>query len=730
MKVATSKLKNFHVTQLGEYACGLACLSTISKYHGGEVTQEKLRDVSGTTTSGTTLLGLIQAAAEIGLEAKGFEAEVKHLKEQEAPVILHVIMDKVREHYIVSFGFDGERFWLSDPGVGIVSTNEAELKEIWKSSILLQVTPTEKFQTHKIQSNSKMDWFKTLIAEDIPILLVATVLGTLMAITGLSTAIFSQKLIDDFLPNQTYDKAILGVVALGLLLLFRSFLGYFQGVFMARQGRDLNIRIVSSFIGKILHLPMKYFKGFSTGDLIARMNDSLRIKNTVSLITGTVIINLLVVLVSLIFVFYQSNIVGWLCVLGSLAFLFVGWRYHRPIISKQKEVMAAHALNETQYIDSLTGIQVLRSYGKEEVFRQRIDQVYTHYQSKGYDLAILGNNFSFFTQVIVAVFMSLLFGLGVYLVFQENLQLGELMALIQVGSSIIPAVAGLVVANIQLQEAKVAFDRMHEIAGLKEEDQTISESNSKTIHAECLLAVDQLMFRYPGRSPILKGVSFQLHAGQTTALFAHVGTGKSTLVDLIQCFYLPEQGKVQMPFLGTGQISMEHWRKQLGVVNQKEKLFNGSVLDNIALSNTQEDFEAAAQLLQEMGWWNLFDILPQGVLTLCGEDGRNLSGGQRQLVGLARAMVRRPKILILDEATSAMDYGIERLVLSLVFDYVSNTGASLLLITHQPTLAAGMDRVLILEKGQIIAHGTAEELLQKDNLLSRAYQNILEPNWR
>ncbi|MCH7399554.1 ABC transporter transmembrane domain-containing protein [Belliella sp. DSM 107340] len=154
---------------------------------------------------------------------------------------------------------------------------------------------------------------------------------------------------------------------------------------------------------------------------------------------------------------------GWLCVVGSLAFLFVGWRYHRPIIAKQKEVMAAHALNETQYIDSLTGIQVLRSYGREEVFRQRIDQVYTHYQSKGYDLVILGNNFSFFTQVIVAVFMSLLFGLGVYLVFQENLQLGELMALIQVGSSIIPAVAGLVVANIQFQEAKDSNPRRSHI---------------------------------------------------------------------------------------------------------------------------------------------------------------------------------------------------------------------------------------------------------------------------
>lgn len=728
MKIKVSKLKKFYVSQLGEYACGLACLSTLSRYYGGEVTQEKLRDVSGTTMSGTTLLGLIQAASEIGLTVKGFEAEIKHLKEQEEPVILHVIMDQVREHYVVCFGFDGKQFWISDPGVGIVSYSEAELSEIWKSGILLQVKSTERFQTLESQSNSKQAWFRSLIAEDLPILAVAAVLGTLMAITGLSTAIFSQKLIDDFLPSQTYDKAIFGVIALGVLLLFRSLLGYFLGVFMARQGKDLNIRIVSSFVGKIFNLPMNYFKGFSTGDLIARMNDSLRIQQTVAMITSTVIINVLVVVVSLVFVFYQSSVVGWLCVLASLTFLIIGWRYHQPIIAKQKEVMAAHALNETQYIDSLTGVHVLRTYGKEQVSKDRIDQVYGHYQTKGYELAIIGNNFSFFTQVIVAIFMSLLFGLGVYLMFQKNLQLGELMALIQVGSSILPAIAGLVVANIQFQEAKVAFDRMHEIAGLKAENQEIPMNKEEAEDLNVLIKAENLVFRYPGRSPILKGVNFQLQAGQTTALFAPVGTGKSTLVELIQRFYIPEQGRLSMPFLSDKCSDLMTWRNQLGVVSQKEKLFNGTLLDNIALTNNPQEFEITVHALQEMGFLKFFNQFPQGILTICGEEGRNLSGGQRQLVGLARALVKKPKILILDEATAAMDWETEHAVLSVVKSYVMANQASLLLITHQPILAASMDNLMVLEDGQIKAFGTAVELLQTENQFSKAYQHLVTLN--
>ncbi|MDR7129064.1 ATP-binding cassette subfamily B protein [Algoriphagus sp. 4150] len=728
MIFSPKKLKKYHVAQLGEYACGLACLCTISNYYGAEFSQEKLRDISGTTQSGTTLLGLIQAAQKIGYEAKGFEAEKHHLAELSGPAILHVVQDQNWEHYIVYFGFAEEKHWVSDPGVGILGLTDSELAEQWKSGILLRLEPTESFQKKTALSQAKRGWFVSLIKEDIPILVVATVLGGLMAITGLSTAIFSQRLIDDFLPNQAYEKALFGVIALCVLLGFRAVLGYVQGVFMARQGRDLNVRIVSSFIQRILKLPMSYFRGYSTGDLIARMNDSLRIRNTVSLITGTVIINLLVVIVSLAFVFYQSLLIGWICLGGVLSFLIAGWRYNGPILAKQKEVMAAHAQNESQYVDSLTGMHVLRSYGKEAEYQHRIEQVYGIYQSKGYELAIIGNSFSFWTQLIVAIFLSLLFGTGVYLIFDGELLLGELMALISVGSTTIPAVAGLVVANIQFQEAKVAFDRLFEIAGLEtetEENLNVEKGNSAKAP---LLELDEVSFRYPGRSQILKEVSFLIQPGEHISLFAPVGTGKSTVVDLIQRFYSPESGEIKLNGYPASEYSLSQWRSTLGVVNQKEKIFNSTVFDNIAMSSDPKELERIAKVGEELGVWGLFLGLPQGVMSLCGEDGRNLSGGQRQLVGIVRALVRQPKILILDEATAAMDFELEDQLLGLLRKYIRQRKAGLLLITHQPTLAARADRILLLKEGRIIHSGRHEELMHNENAYSRAINQLLQPN--
>ena len=170
------------------------------------------------------------------------------------------------------------------------------------------------------------------------------------------------------------------------------------------------------------------------------------------------------------------------------------------------------------------------------------------------------------------------------------------------------------------------------------------------------------------------------------------------------------------------------WRNQLGVVSQKEKLFNGTVLDNIALTNNPQEVEKTIQTLQELGLEGFFNQFPQGILTICGEEGRNLSGGQRQLVGLARALVKKPKILVLDEATAAMDWETEHAVLSMVKSYVRANQASLLLITHQPTLAASMGHLMVLEDGQIKAFGTASELLKTENQFSKAYQHFVPLN--
>src|SRR5690554_2086633 len=366
MKPQKNQLKKFHVPQMGEHACGLACISALANYYGGSISQEQLRQISGTTLNGTSLLGLSQAAHQIGFEAKGYEGNTESLKALGHPSILH-INDTKRQHYIICYGYENGKFVVGDPGWGITYYSETELESMWQSKALLSLKPNDSFQTRKKTQQTQWEWFMALIREDIPVLAVAAVIGVLMAVTGLAPAIFSQKLIDEFLPNNDVQKIVLGLTALGLLLCIRAFLGYIQGIFMASQGKNLNIRIVKSFVEKVIRLPISYFRGYSTGDLIARMNDSMRIRNTVALFTGGVAINILVVIISLGYIFLQSVAMGFLSVSGIIFFFLVAWRFNTPIYKVQKEVMASHSLNESQYIDAITGIATIKSFGKEEI---------------------------------------------------------------------------------------------------------------------------------------------------------------------------------------------------------------------------------------------------------------------------------------------------------------------------------------------------------------------------
>ena len=227
---------------------------------------------------------------------------------------------------------------------------------------------------------------------------------------------------------------------------------------MVRQSRDLNERVISNFINKILYLPKSFFNGHSTGDFIARMNDAQRIQRTVTLITGN---HHHRVSWSLLYLqcmyFYLSYQVGLASISSIIFFLLLAWKYHKKIVDKQREVMAAYAANESNYVDTLQGNATIKSFGKEPAFIDRMTAVYKVFQGKIYELGNLGNTYGFFTSSVSAIYIVIIFLVGITFVLKEQLQLGEFVAILSVGGSLVPSLANLTISNIQIQEAKVAF---------------------------------------------------------------------------------------------------------------------------------------------------------------------------------------------------------------------------------------------------------------------------------
>lgn len=698
------------VLQQGQADCGVACLASILRYYGGNSRLERLRELSGTDPQGTTLLGLYQAAGQIGFDAEGMEADgIENLKtDVNGPVILHLLLEDRLQHYVVCYGWDESKrhFLIGDPARGVTTYTEAELLTRWSSRVLLALTPNQNLVQQADEQRVKQSWLWEVLREDAPLLGIATGLGVITAALGLSTAIFSQKLIDEILPKSDTRRLVLGLVLLAFLLIARSLVSYLRGILLNQQSKGFNNRITNRFYESLLYLPKSFFDSRKTGELIARMNDTGRIQRTISYLTGAVIINVLVVLASSVYIFTYSIPIGLLTLLSIPLYAGLVWIYQRPILDGQRNAMAASAHTESNYVDSIQGIDVIKATHSESFFGQLTRSVYGTFQEKLYQLGQLGLRFGLAAELIGAVLIAGIIAYTSFLVLHKQLQIGEMMALLTMVGSVIPAVNNLSMTNMQLQEAKVAFDRMYEFAHL-EPEYNLTDLGSKTALTKTggplpfeILKLEKVSFRFPGRPLLLNDITLTVRRGEWVVLVGESGSGKSTLLQLIQRFYQFESGQIEVNESNWDNIHTTSWRSLIGVVPQHIKLFNGTLLDNISLGDSVKEAQQVVDFCQKYGFDRYFEQFPQGYLTLLGEDGINISGGQRQLVALARALYRKPQLLLLDEPTASMDRHTAQFAMRLIHQLRNQMGV--LLITHQHHFANEATRIYALEENKLL----------------------------
>lgn len=286
------------------------------------------------------------------------------------------------------------------------------------------------------------------------------------------------------------------------------------------------------------------------------------------------------------------------------------------------------------------------------------------------------------------------------------------MAVLGIAGSLLPAVAGMALITISINEAHVAFNRMYEFASLPPEEQ--GKVTETEFHS---LEVEELTFRFPGQKQLFRGLSLTVNIGECIVITGESGCGKSTFVQLLQKFYPYESGRITLnKHTELSQLTTDSWRRIIGVVPQQIELFNGSVVDNL-LPAPNDQPEAISQFATDYGFLPFIESLPQGFATLVGEEGINLSGGQQQLIGFMRALYHKPQLLILDEFTSAMDIHTEQFVLNLLQRLKPQI--AILFVSHRlHTIRHIADRIFIIDQGIVTHSGTHEELLSTNNFYS------------
>lgn len=675
--------------------CGVACLLSVVKYYGGDSSLNLLRTISGTSKKGTTLLGLYQAAKEIGFDVNGRKVDIEYLKEGNEPKILHVLLPNNVQHYIICYGYRDGRFEIVDPASGRTEYSESRLRGVWKSQSLLDLKPNSNFTTIKGFKKAKQKWFLDLLNEDWRLIIFSLVLGIMTSAFGLLLSVFSQKLIDEIIPSRDLFNLRLSIVLLGLLLIIGVLIGVFRDKVMNIQTKDFNNRIVNSFFDVLLNLNQSFFDSRKIGDLVARLNDTQRVQKVIRLIVGNFIINIIVFVLSIITIFsysYQSGLI----VMMAVPFYFILiYRFNNVIIKLQKATLKNHSLVESNFINTISFISDIKTFNLFNFFRQKNSDFFSDYQKEIYDL----RNTQIKLNLINGVFSTILISvLLIYIstqVFFGFKTIGELTAILGLVGIILPAMSSLALVFVPLNEAKVAFDRMYEFTQFKKE-----KNDGSKIDNFDKLTVDSLNFGFQGQSILLKNVHFRIEKGEFVAIIGSSGSGKSTFGKIIQMSYLHEEGEIVINDLSIKNIQLSSWRNLIGVVPQFIALVNGTIKENIVFGSeiTDKDMYKFCSTFKLNGFIEQF---PSGLNTLIGEEGINISGGQRQIVGLLRALFKRPQLLILDEFSSNLDPVLEKMILSTLQILKDQIGV--VFITHKRDFIDKMvDRTYLLENQEFV----------------------------
>lgn len=701
--------------------CGAACLLSIVRYYGGDSSILHVRELSGTTNTGTSLLGLYQAAGQLGFTAQGAEANgIPDLIEHGKPCVLAVVIEKVLAHYVLCYGFEGGKFIISDPGRGIIEMTESELSAIWTRKCLL-LEPNSTFEKKEKISKRKKTWFISLVQDDFGILGASVAIGLVISVLGMVMAVFSQKLVDDVIPSHNSTKLVAGFILVFILLIANVIITAMRSRLLVTQSRDFNNRIIVFFLSKLLNLPKSFFDTRKTGDMVARLNDTRRIQSVISLLTGETIINVLAIIVAITFLFIYSWKVALVALISMPVYYWIISRNNKKIVSQQRDVMGAYSMSESGFINTIGGISDIKSYLQQSSFLKLNETLYSSFQNNVFNLGRTKIRIAIYAGIVGTIIQIILIALCCILVFDGTMTTGELMAVIGISGTLFSAVANLALVMIQVNEARVAFDRMYEIVDAKEEnDDTDEIGQLKADDVE----IKNMSFRFIGGRRIFDNISIRFAKGMITCIVGESGCGKSTLCQVIERFYVPEEGELILDGQSADSIPLPYWRSIVSYVPQDIFIYNGTVLDNICFGNIPKDINEVVRFCEKYGLDKFISELPAGLGTLVGEEGINLSGGQKQLIAFARALYRPSKILILDEVTSAMDRKTEKHICSVLQSLRDDH--IIIFITHRLETARLLgDNIVVMEKGRMSAQGTHLELMQSDNFYSEYWNSLL-----
>lgn len=703
--------KRTFVPQIDTRDCGVAALASIAKFYGSEFSLAHLRELAKTNKDGTTALGIIRAANKIGFQSKAIQANMSlfDLEDVPYPFIVHVNKKGKLPHYYVVYQSHKKHLIIGDPdpSVKVTKIKKEAFESEW-TGIAIFLVPKPNYRPHKDKKNGLISFLPLIFRQRSLIfyIILASLLVTLINIVG---SYYLQGILDEYIPNQM--KSTLGIISIALIIAYiiQQIMSYSRDYLLTVLSQRLSIEVILSYIRHIFELPMSFFATRRTGEVVSRFTDANSIIDALASTILSLFLDVSILLAVGGVLLAQNPNLFLLSLVSIPIYITIIFVFLKPFEEMNHDVMQSNSLVNSAIIEDINGIETIKSLTSEEIRYQKIDGEFIDYLNKSFKLSkysILQTALKQGAKLIINIYI---LWLGAQLVMSNKISIGQLITFNSLLTYFTNPLENIINLQTKLQSAKVANNRLNEVY-LVESEYSNRQTLTNVFSLNGDIKFEEISYKYGFGRDTLSDINITIKQGDKISLVGISGSGKTTFAKMIVNFFSPYKGRITINNNDLKMIDKKILRRHINYLPQQAYIFSGSILENLTLgaseSITQEDIIKACEIAEIR---KDIEEMPMNYQTQLS-DGAGLSGGQKQRIALARALLTKAPVLILDEATSGLDVLTEKKVID---NLMAMSDKTIIFVAHRLSISKRTNQVIVLNQGKIIETGSHIELLEK-----------------
>ena len=713
--------------------CGPACFAMIASSFNLYISLADIRKIAGTDKLGTNIAGIVKVSNEYGLKANPLKANDKQrvlLDNLPVPFMVLVNSNENKDelqtnHFVVVKKINKTNIEIWDPEstVGKHKLNIEEFLLLW-SGYAIFFRETTEFKTKK-KVNSFIRFIPILYPHKKTIFSCIAA-SFLMMLLGIIISFYYKYLFDDVLFSEAYNTLTALSVGVVVVTITQAIIGAFRDLVLNIFSLKIEIQLHFSFINQILKLPLFFFETRETGDIMSRLSDIDKIRDTFSKTAISSLMDIITVFFVTPLLFIINKTLFFISFDSVLIMSIIVFLFSKIFKNLYTKVWSEDTIASSYLYEVLNGAMTVKSLHSEDSVYNEYDckktkAIWTRWKISKYSV-IQG----FINCVVQNVSSILIFWFGSMKITDNSITLGTLISFNALLIYFTGPLFRLVNLQPTIQDSMLAAERVSEILDLDQ------EKDNKKLYLQPISLFDNIVFkniffRYGSHRLLYKDLSLTIKKGEWTAFVGPSGSGKTTLVKLIMGLYIPEEGNILIGGNNLKDIDINILRSHIGYVPQEIFLFSGTIAQNISMSTSDIDMKSVIGAAEKAGAAEFIENLPDRYNTKIGERGVGLSGGEKQRLALARALIKNPDILILDEATSNLDLINEKNVHKAI-QKLRGKDITVIIIAHRLTSITSCDNIFVMENGKIIQSGKHKELLIRDGIYKNMWMGINEYN--